>query len=89
MLKNIPTGEGMEQVADRRETNPPNKEPTQLMPQVSRQRFPTLGNGLDDWCAQVKLPSSIAICVDPNPVLAARSPLSASSRLLSAQAPSS
>jgi hypothetical protein len=26
--------------------------------------FPALGDGLDDWCAKVKLPSSIAICSD-------------------------
>jgi uncharacterized protein YecT (DUF1311 family) len=28
-------------------------------------QLPTLGDGLDDWCKKVKLPSSIAICSDP------------------------
>jgi hypothetical protein len=27
--------------------------------------LPSFGDGLDAWCAQVKLPSSIAICSDP------------------------
>jgi hypothetical protein len=39
-------------------------EPTPLLPQASHQSAPTLGDGLDDWCGQVKLPSSIAICSD-------------------------
>jgi uncharacterized protein/peptidoglycan hydrolase-like protein with peptidoglycan-binding domain len=40
------------------------EEPTRLPPQVPRSSFPTLGDGLDDWCAQVKMPSSIALCSD-------------------------
>jgi uncharacterized protein YecT (DUF1311 family) len=31
---------------------------------VTTPKFPALGDSLDAWCAQVKLPSSIAICSD-------------------------
>lgn len=35
------------------------------VPPSAAPRFPALGDGLDDWCAEVKLPSSVAICSDP------------------------
>src|SRR5438552_1626245 len=51
--------------------------PAQLLPQseaettlnnpLTRTEFPQpsrLGDGLDDWCAQVKLPRSVALCSD-------------------------
>jgi uncharacterized protein YecT (DUF1311 family) len=44
--------------------SPAGQAPIALVPQAARPSFPTLGDGLDDWCAQVKLPSSIAICSD-------------------------
>jgi hypothetical protein len=38
-------------------------QPTPLLP-TTPNRFPVLGDTLDDWCKTVQLPSSIAICSD-------------------------
>jgi hypothetical protein len=47
--------------ASERPAAPAETTPARAAPSSS---FPTLGDGLDDWCADVKLPSSIAICSD-------------------------
>ena len=46
--------------------SPANQGPTVLVPQATRPSFTVLGDGLDDWCAQARLPSSIATCSDGN-----------------------
>ena len=38
---------------------------TAAAPQSARPSFPALGDGLDDWCKTVALPSSVAICGEP------------------------
>jgi hypothetical protein len=43
---------------------PGGQAPIPASPQAGRPTVPTLGDGLDDLCAKVKLPSSIAICSD-------------------------
>jgi uncharacterized protein YecT (DUF1311 family) len=45
-------------------TPPASQEPIQSVPQAARPNLPALGDGLDDWCKTVALPSSIAICSD-------------------------
>src|SRR5271166_1143242 len=37
---------------------------TPYAPNMTTPKFPALGDSLDPWCVQVKLPSSIAICSD-------------------------
>jgi uncharacterized protein len=44
------------------QTAPAQAVPAQAVPSSS---FPTCAGGLDDWCAKVKLPSSVAVCSDP------------------------
>jgi hypothetical protein len=39
--------------------------PNAVVPHADRPTFPMVGDGLDKWCAQAELPSSIAICSDP------------------------
>jgi HJR/Mrr/RecB family endonuclease/uncharacterized protein YecT (DUF1311 family) len=43
---------------------PASQEPIQSVPQAARPNLPALGDGLDDWCKTVALPSSVAICSD-------------------------
>ena len=39
--------------------------PNAVVSHADRPTFPMVGDGLDKWCAQAELPSSIAICSDP------------------------
>jgi hypothetical protein len=42
----------------------PPQAPTAAPDSVTTPKFPAIGDSLDAWCVQVKLPSSIAICSD-------------------------
>jgi TonB family protein len=46
------------------EAAPASQGPIALVPQAARPSFPVLGDNLDQWCSQVRLPSSIAVCSD-------------------------